>query len=92
MVYIYIYIYAVGYYSATNRIKFCHLYVRLWMDLQGIKLSEYVRERQILLNITYMRNLKIYNTPMNIRKRNRLTDIDNKLVVTVERGKEGGKI
>ena len=39
-----------------------------------------------------MRNLKIYNTPMNIRKRNRLTDIDNKLVVTVERGKEGGKI
>ena len=62
------------------------------MDLQGIKLSEYVRERQILLNITYMRNLKIYNTPMNIRKRNRLTDIDNKLVVTVERGNEGGKI
>ena len=62
------------------------------MDLQGIKLSEYVRERQILLDITYMRNLKIYNTPMNIRKRTRLTDIDNKLVVTVERGKEGGKI
>ena len=62
------------------------------MDLQGIKLSEYVRERQILLDITYMRNLKIYNTPMNIRKRKRLTDIDNKLVVTVERGKEGGKI
>ena len=46
----------------------------------------------MLLDITYMRNLKIYNTPMNIRKRNRLTDVDNKLVVPVERGKEGDKI
>ena len=46
----------------------------------------------MLLDITYRRNLKICNTPMNKRKRNRLTDIDNKLVVTVKRGKEGDKI
>ena len=64
-----------------------------WMDLENIILSEVVRERQILYDITYMWNLK-NNTNEYIQIRNRLTDIENKLTVTkgekeVERNKLG---
>ena len=48
--------------------------------------------RQVILSINKWRSKK-YNKLVNITKRNRLTDIENKLVVTSgERGKEGGAI
>ena len=46
------------------------------------------RERQILFVSTNMCNLKNYNQLMNITKRSRLTDTENKLVVTSKNGVE----
>ena len=61
------------------------------------KLNESDRERQVLYDITYIWNQKNTNKLMNITKRSRLTDTENKLVVTSgEReggtGKKGQKI
>ena len=48
-----------------------------------VKLNKSDRERQILYVIIYMWNLKKYNKLVNIQQeRSRLTDIENKLVVT----------
>ena len=44
------------------------------------------RKRQILCDITCMWNLKQHNEIVNIAKKSRLTDIENKLVVTSLRG------
>ena len=59
------------------------------MDLKGIILSEIKsdRERQILYEIIYMWNLK-NKTTSEYSKKNRFTDIENKLVVT-SGGREG---
>jgi len=59
------------------------------MDLKGIILSETKsdRERQILYEIIYMWNLK-NKTTSEYSKKNRFTDIENKLVVT-SGGREG---
>ena len=57
-----------------------------WMDLEMIILSKSDRERQIPYDITYMGNLK-YGTNEAIYKTNRLTDTENRLVVTKEEGK-----
>ena len=40
------------------------------------------KERQILHDSTYMWNLKIHIQQVNIKKRKRLTDMENKPVVT----------
>ena len=56
-----------------------------WMDLEMIILSKSDRERQIPYDITYMGNLK-YGTNEAIYKTNRLTDTENRLVVTKEEG------
>ena len=48
------------------------------------------RERQILYDITYMWNLKKYSELASIIKRSRLTDTEDKLVVT-SRGRGGAK-
>ena len=56
------------------------------MNLEGVMIKS-DRERQILYVITYMRNLK---NKMNGYNKNRLIDVENKLVVTSgERGSEG---
>ena len=58
-----------------------------WMQLEIIIPSEVSqRKRQIPYDITYMWNLK-YGTNEPIYKTNRLTDIENRLVVT--NGEEG---
>ena len=44
-------------------------------------LSE-INQTKTLYDITYMQNLKKYNQIVNIAKRNGLTDMENKLVVT----------
>jgi len=52
------------------------------------------RERQILYNLTYVWNLKIYNRLVNITttKENRLKDTENKPAVTTGIREEGGAI
>ena len=54
------YIYTMEYYSAIRKNKIMPS-TATWMDLEIIKLSRSERERQILYDIIYMRNLK-YDT------------------------------
>ena len=65
-------------------------FVAKWMDLEIIILSEVSQtEKQILYDI-YMWNLKKIIQIILLKNRNRLTDIENKLMVTkVERGGGG---
>ena len=58
-----------------------------WMQLEILILTE-VRERKIPYDITYMWNLKIWHKLTYLQKRNRLTDIENRLVVA--KGAAGG--
>ena len=53
-----------------------------------IKWSKSDRERQISYNITYMWNLKKWHKWTYLQNRNRLTDTENKLMVT--KGDSGG--
>ena len=53
------------------------------------KWSKSDRERQISYDITYMWNLKKWYKWTYLQNRNRLTDIENKLMVT--KGEGGGK-
>ena len=74
-------IYATEYYSALKKNEIMP-FAATWMDLEMIPLSE-ARERQIPDDIMYRWNL----TQMNLGNRNRLTDIENKLIITKrERG------
>ena len=59
-----------------------------WMDLEGIMLSEIsqTEKDKILYDITYTWNLK---NKTHSQKRSRLTDIENKLVVTSGKRKVG---
>ena len=53
------------------------------MDLEVIMLSEINQtKRQIVYEIAYRWTLKEYNKAVNITKRGRLTDRENKLVAT----------
>ena len=52
--------------------------------------SKSARERQISYDITYMWNLKKWYKWTYLQKRNRSTDIENKLMVT--KGEVGGGI
>ena len=58
-----------------------------WMELEIIILSE-VRKRKIPYDITYMWNPKKIIQINYLQNRNRLTDIENKLMVT-KREREG---
>ena len=58
-------------------------FVSTWMELEGIMLSEMMHD------ITYMWNLKKEIT-VNITKKNKLTDIEENLVVTSGK-REGGR-
>ena len=76
-------LYTMEYYSAIKENEIMPL-AAIWVDLESIILNK-VRQRQIPY-ITYMCNLK-YDTNELIYNRNRLTDIENKLMVTKgERG------
>ena len=56
------YIYIVEYCSVVKKNEIM-LFASMWMDLQGIKLSEpgQTEKDKRLYDITYMRNLKRYN-------------------------------
>ena len=55
-----------------------------------VKWSKSDRERQISYGITYMWNLKKWYKWTYIQNRNRLTDIENKLMVTRRNIRGGG--
>ena len=61
-------------------------YAIMWTDVKGIVFSEIVRERQIFYFITYISKTKQMNV---YNRRERLTDIENKLVVTSEEREAG---
>ena len=65
-----------------------------WTDLEIIILSEVVRERQLSYVIIYMWNLKRWYKWTYLQNRNRLIDIENKLMVTKEdsSGRSGSKL
>ena len=81
--------YTVEYYPAIKKNEILP-FVAKWMDLEIIILSEVSQtEKQILYDI-YMWNLKKIIQIILLKNRNRLTDIENKLMVTkVERGGGG---
>ena len=65
-------------------------FVATLMDLENIMLSEVRQtERQTLHNITYIWNQKNYTNKLTYK--NRLTDIENKLMVIKEE-RQGGRI
>ena len=82
------YIYTVEYYPAIKKHKIIP-FAATWMDLEIITLN---KVRQISYDITYMWNLKKWYkwTYLPIKNRNRLTDIENRLMVT--KGQRGGGI
>ena len=61
-----------------------------WVDWENITLSEIDRERQIMYDITYMRNLKIYNKGIYIAKE-KLTHRYRKQISGYQWGEEWGK-
>ena len=80
--YIYIYTHTMEYYLAIKKLNFAFCSN---MDGAGgyyAKWNKVDKERQILHDSTYMWNLKIHIQQVNIKKRKRLTDIENKPVVT----------
>lgn len=62
------------------------IFLTMWMDFEGIMLSEIIRENQILCDFTYMWNLKTQQTKQNIK---RLIDTDNKIVIARREGSKG---
>ena len=56
-----------------------------WLDLEIVILSK-VRQRQTSYNITYMWNLKKQYKWTYLQNRNRLTGVENNLMVTGEQG------
>ena len=60
----------------------------MWMDLEGIMLSEI---SQILYNFIYMWNLKNRTNEQTPQNRNRVIDAENKPVVAREERSRGRK-
>ena len=80
-----VYIYTMEYYSAIKKNEIMP-FAATWMELEIIILSE-VRERQIY-DMSCMWNLKKWYKWTYLQNRERLKDIENKLMAT--RGKGGG--
>ena len=76
-----IYIYTMEYYLAIKN------EIMTWMDLEILMLSEVI-ERQIY-DTTYIWSLKKWYKRTYLQNRNRITDVENKLLVM---GGEGGGI
>ena len=78
------------YYSAIKRNEIGS-FVGMWMGLEIIILSgKSDRKRQVSYDIAYMGNLKKWYKQTYLQNKNRLTDIENKRMVTkAERGGEG---
>ena len=83
------YIYTMEYYSAIKKNEIMP-FAATWMDPEIITLSEVSQTRQISYNITYMWNLKKWYKWTYLQNRNRLTDLENKVMVTKGVRWEGG--
>ena len=83
---IYMYTHTLEYYSVINKNEIFPLTIT-WMDLEGIMLSKSDKERQIPYDIIYMWNINTQQTS-EYSKKEALTEVDNKLMVTSE-GREG---
>ena len=79
-VYIYTCTHSMEYYSDIKKNEILP-FAATWMDLEGIMLSEIslTEKDKILYDITYTWSLK---NKTHSQERSRLTDIENKLVVT----------
>ena len=66
-IYIYTYTHTMEYYSTINKDENL-LVTAMWMNLEGIVLSEW-SQSQILYDITYTWNLKKYNERVNVTKK-----------------------
>ena len=62
-----------------------------WMDLEITILSK-VSQRQTSYETTYMWNLKRWYTWTYLQNRNRVTNVENKLMVTKEGSEERDKL
>ena len=81
------YIYKMEYYSAIKKNKIMPFAVT-WMDLEIIILSEGSQiERQILYDITYMRNLKKMMIQMNLFTKQKQTHRHRKQTYGHQRGR-----
>ena len=65
-----------------KRMKFSRF--NIWIDFEGIVLSEISQRKANFIIYLYVEPRKL----VNIRKRNRFTGIENKLVVTGKESKE----
>ena len=61
-----------------------------WMDLEIVMLSEVHQTEKDKYDITYMWILRKWYTWTYLQNRNRVTDVENKLMVT--KGERGGGI
>ena len=73
-----------GYYSAIKN----NAISATWMQLEIIILSKSEREREIPYDITYLSNLKCGTNEPIYKNRNRIMDIENRLVDA--KGEGGG--
>ena len=84
------YIYTMEHYSAIRKNEIMP-FAATWIDLEIIWLSEVSqRERQISYDIAYMWNQKNWYKWTYLQNRNRLTDLENELMVTRGEGSGGG--
>ena len=74
--------------SSFQKKKKFTLVTAKWIDLEHITLSEVSQRKKISYDITYMSNLKKNDTNELIYETNKLTDLENKFMVT--KGEGGG--
>ena len=84
------YIYTMEYYSAIKKNEIMP-FAATWMDLEITILSKSDRERQTSYDIAYMKNLKEGYKSTYLQDRNRLADLENKLMVTKGERWGGGR-
>ena len=82
------YIYIMEYYSPMKKNKI-RPFAATWMDLESVILNEVSqRRRNVLWLSLYVKSKKKWYKWTYLQNRNRLSDLENKLVVS--RGKDGG--
>ena len=82
-------IYTMGYYSAAKRNQIMP-FAATWINLEIVQLSKPDRKRQMWQYRLYVESKKILYTWTYLQNRNRVIDVENKLMVT-RREKWGGQ-